>query len=282
MYAKMVKTYILGLMFCYRGGQNGSTSSTASTPIQAWVQGAIAKNRRTFDGVSNATINPISGPSSSMGKLLRSMVTTLKLFLLQARRQGVLFVRNRCSVILVGNEKWVPYIQMVVAKSSNVYPKDAEAPPCGVDDMTKLAYLHEPGVLNNSRPRYDINEIYVVKRCESIVMTYKQAISRRASLYEMIRDYGQAAKDLHRLVSLLTTQVEKGAVSGASDNLSCINELKQTQIQLSNVEMESRKGIPLNAYLILGVDSTASAADIKKAYRKAALKHHPDKVVPNF
>ncbi|XP_071689414.1 myosin-6-like isoform X2 [Rutidosis leptorrhynchoides] len=48
----------------------------------------------------------------------------------------------------------------VVAKSSNVYPKDAEAPPCGVDDMTKLAYLHEPGVLANLRSRYDINEIY--------------------------------------------------------------------------------------------------------------------------
>nr|KAJ0203963.1 hypothetical protein LSAT_V11C500294670 [Lactuca sativa] len=48
----------------------------------------------------------------------------------------------------------------VVAKSSHVYPKDAEAPPCGVDDMTKLAYLHEPGVLANLRSRYDINEIY--------------------------------------------------------------------------------------------------------------------------
>lgn len=48
----------------------------------------------------------------------------------------------------------------VVSKISNVYPKDAEAPPCGVDDMTKLAYLHEPGVLQNLRSRYDINEIY--------------------------------------------------------------------------------------------------------------------------
>jgi len=27
--------------------------------------------------------------------------------------------------------------------------------------MTKLAYLHEPGVLDNLRSRYDINEIYV-------------------------------------------------------------------------------------------------------------------------
>ncbi|KVH98541.1 hypothetical protein Ccrd_023226 [Cynara cardunculus var. scolymus] len=49
--------------------------------------------------------------------------------------------------------------ELVVAKASNVYPKDAEAPPCRVDDMTKLAYLHEPGVLSNLRSRYDINEI---------------------------------------------------------------------------------------------------------------------------
>ncbi|KAI7749558.1 hypothetical protein M8C21_021925 [Ambrosia artemisiifolia] len=96
---------------------------------------------------------------------------------------------------------------------------------------------------------------------------YLKAISRRASLYEMIRDYGQAVKDLRRLVSLLTTQVEKGAVSGASDNLSSMNELKQTQIQLSNFCFECYRG----------VESTASAADIKKAYRKAALRHHPDK-----
>lgn len=49
----------------------------------------------------------------------------------------------------------------VIAKLSNVHPKDPEASPCGVDDMTKLAYLHEPGVLQNLRSRYDTNEIYV-------------------------------------------------------------------------------------------------------------------------
>ncbi|KAI7745133.1 hypothetical protein M8C21_022044 [Ambrosia artemisiifolia] len=45
-----------------QGGQNGSASSTASTPIQAWVQGAIAKISSTSDGVPNASPSPISGP----------------------------------------------------------------------------------------------------------------------------------------------------------------------------------------------------------------------------
>ncbi|XP_037491386.1 myosin-7 isoform X2 [Jatropha curcas] len=48
----------------------------------------------------------------------------------------------------------------VVVKASDVHPKDPEFPLDGVDDMTKLAYLHEPGVLFNLKCRYDTNEIY--------------------------------------------------------------------------------------------------------------------------
>ncbi|XP_049344501.1 myosin-6-like isoform X4 [Solanum verrucosum] len=48
----------------------------------------------------------------------------------------------------------------VTANLSNVYARDTDAPSCGVDDMTKLSYLHEPGVLQNLRSRYDMNEIY--------------------------------------------------------------------------------------------------------------------------
>nr|KJB26582.1 hypothetical protein B456_004G248700 [Gossypium raimondii] len=48
----------------------------------------------------------------------------------------------------------------VTEKLSKIYPKDLEAPPGGVDDMTKLSYLHEPGVLQNLKARYELNEIY--------------------------------------------------------------------------------------------------------------------------
>ncbi|KAL5768174.1 hypothetical protein ACOSP7_014744 [Xanthoceras sorbifolium] len=48
----------------------------------------------------------------------------------------------------------------ITANLSRLYPKDMEAPAGGVDDMTKLSYLHEPGVLENLKIRYELNEIY--------------------------------------------------------------------------------------------------------------------------
>ncbi|KAJ8452461.1 hypothetical protein Cgig2_000050 [Carnegiea gigantea] len=48
----------------------------------------------------------------------------------------------------------------ITAELSKLYPKDTEAATAGVDDMTKLSYLHEPGVLQNLRARYELNEIY--------------------------------------------------------------------------------------------------------------------------
>ncbi|KAK4708960.1 hypothetical protein R3W88_029885 [Solanum pinnatisectum] len=107
---------------------------------------------------------------------------------------------------------------------------------------------------------------------------YAKALSRRASLFEMIRDYGQAASDLQRLVSLMTRHMEnKVSGSGSHNKMSSVNEIRQTQQKLSAMEEEDRKEIPLNFYLILGVDPSVGASEIRKAYRKAALKHHPDK-----
>ncbi|XP_034598200.1 myosin-17 isoform X3 [Setaria viridis] len=48
----------------------------------------------------------------------------------------------------------------VIANISDIHPKDTEAPPGGVDDMTRLSYLHEPGVLDNLAVRYAKNIIY--------------------------------------------------------------------------------------------------------------------------
>ncbi|XP_071684841.1 protein OPAQUE1 isoform X13 [Lolium perenne] len=47
-----------------------------------------------------------------------------------------------------------------VVDGRKVLPRNTEADLGGVDDMTKLVYLHEPGVLCNLARRYTLNEIY--------------------------------------------------------------------------------------------------------------------------
>lgn len=49
----------------------------------------------------------------------------------------------------------------VVINANSVLAKDPEFPAGGVDDMTRLTYLHEPGVLQNLKSRYDADDIYV-------------------------------------------------------------------------------------------------------------------------
>ncbi|KAM3398426.1 hypothetical protein P3S68_001941 [Capsicum galapagoense] len=127
----------------------------------------------------------------------------------------------------------------------------------------------------------DGNYAKMLDECGSTLnFFYLKALSRRASLFEMIRDYEQAASDLQRVVSLLTRNMENkvgGSGSGSHNNMSSVNEIRQTQQKLAAMEEEARKEIPLNFYLILGIDSSVGASEIRKAYRKAALKHHPDK-----
>ncbi|AEC09994.1 Heat shock protein DnaJ with tetratricopeptide repeat-containing protein [Arabidopsis thaliana] len=107
---------------------------------------------------------------------------------------------------------------------------------------------------------------------------YTKAVSRRATLHEMIRDYDQAASDLQRLISILVKQSDKTKTPETSvDRASSRKELKQARQRLSVMEEKSKEGIHLDFFLIMGVKTSDSAADIKKAYRKAALRHHPDK-----
>ncbi|GJP53786.1 hypothetical protein CLOM_g12923 [Closterium sp. NIES-68] len=65
----------------------------------------------------------------------------------------VLRVDSKTVTVRIGRKE-------ATLKLSHVHPKDPDAPSGGVDDMTKLAYLHEPGVLSNLATRYGLDEIY--------------------------------------------------------------------------------------------------------------------------
>ncbi|XP_023544333.1 uncharacterized protein LOC111803943 [Cucurbita pepo subsp. pepo] len=103
---------------------------------------------------------------------------------------------------------------------------------------------------------------------------YSKAFSRRANFHEMIRDYGQAASDLKKFIFIVENQSDdKVTPSRQAGSV----ELKKARRNKPLMEEAAKKEVSLDFYLILGVKPTDSVSDIKKAYRKAALKHHPDK-----
>ncbi len=48
---------------------------------------------------------------------------------------------------------------------------------------------------------------------------------------------------------------------------------------LSQAKNELKKSLKKDYYKILGIDQSANEEDIKKAYKKRALEHHPDRHV---
>ncbi|WZZ39668.1 hypothetical protein YC2023_035927 [Brassica napus] len=84
----------------------------------------------------------------------------------------------------------------IVASISSLYPKDTEAPPAGVDDMTKLAYLHEPGVLHNLACRFSLNEIYTYTGNILIAVNPFQRLPHLYSVHMMEQYKGAAFGEL--------------------------------------------------------------------------------------
>ncbi|KAL3637207.1 hypothetical protein CASFOL_019506 [Castilleja foliolosa] len=108
------------------------------------------------------------------------------------------------------------------------------------------------------------------------------SISRRVTLHEMIRDYKQAVCDLERLISLLESQSQTKSHqidSQSKSNGSCVRDLRKARRRLSTIGEKAKRETPMDLYLILGIKASDAESEIKKAYRKAALRHHPDKVL---
>ncbi|KAM3922547.1 dnaJ homolog subfamily C member 7 [Leptodactylus fuscus] len=87
--------------------------------------------------------------------------------------------------------------------------------------------------------------------------TYIKAYLRRAQCYTDTEQYEEAVRDYEKVYQTENTK-----------------EHKQF---LKNAQLELKKSKRKDYYKILGVDKNASEDEIKKAYRKRALMHHPDR-----
>uniref|UniRef100_A0A673ZCQ3 DnaJ homolog subfamily C member 7 n=2 Tax=Salmo trutta TaxID=8032 RepID=A0A673ZCQ3_SALTR len=87
--------------------------------------------------------------------------------------------------------------------------------------------------------------------------TYIKAYLRRAQCYMDKEEYDEAVRDYEKVY-----QTEK---------------TKEHKHLLKNAQLELKKSKRKDYYKVLGVDKNATEDEIKKAYRKRALMHHPDR-----
>ncbi|XP_006822425.1 dnaJ homolog subfamily C member 7-like, partial [Saccoglossus kowalevskii] len=86
---------------------------------------------------------------------------------------------------------------------------------------------------------------------------YVKAYLRRAKCYTDSEKYEEAVRDYEKVY-----QMDKN---------------RENRRLLEKAKLELNKSKRKNYYKILGVEKNASKDAIKKAYKKRALKHHPDR-----
>ncbi|VFR01582.1 unnamed protein product [Cuscuta campestris] len=153
----------------------------------------------------------------------------------------------------------------VVTKASNVYPKDTDAPSCGTDDMTKLSYLHEPGVLYNLRCRYDNDEIY----------TYTGNILIAVNPFKRLPElYGKCVMEKYRGTALGELSPHPFAIADAAYRQAMINDGISQSILVSGEsgagKTESTKML-MNYLAYMG----GRAADAGRSVEQQVLESNP-------
>ena len=175
---------------------------------------------------------------------------------------------------------------------------------CDPDYRDAVKYLRMVQKLDKMKA--DGNAEYKAGRWQAAIDKYSEALEvdplnkgtnskllqNRALCRVQLKDYKGAIADCERAISLDPTytkakKTKATALGQSGDWESAIRELKELQEQdpqdgsiakeLRKAELELKKSKRKDYYKILGVEKDADENQIKKAYRKAAIIHHPDK-----
>ncbi|SJL05392.1 related to tetratricopeptide repeat protein 2, dnajc7 [Armillaria ostoyae] len=113
--------------------------------------------------------------------------------------------------------------------------------------------------------RYDEALVDIEESLELMSTSFK-AYRTRARIHLHLESYDKAVADF------------KSAIQQAqSDGNSTDADIRALKAELKKAETALKQSKTKDYYKILGVPRECSTADIKKAYRRESLKHHPDK-----
>ncbi|PSN47553.1 DnaJ subfamily C member 7 [Blattella germanica] len=134
-------------------------------------------------------------------------------------------------------------------------------------DNVDRAFSHFQHVLKLAPDHQKAMDIYKLGRLNEAVVdcsnaleldeTYLKALLRRAKCYMDLNDFEEAVRDYEKALKM--------------------DKSRENKRLLQEAKLALKKSKRKDYYKILGVDKNASTDEIKKAYRKRALVHHPDR-----
>ncbi|CAD5121938.1 DgyrCDS10401 [Dimorphilus gyrociliatus] len=139
-------------------------------------------------------------------------------------------------------------------KAYEVYTSALNIDPLNVFTNSKL-YCNRATVC--SKLGKNKNAIEDCSKAISLDESYLKAYLRRAKCYMDEEQYEEAVVDYEKIFQMQKTRENKQA--------------------LQNAKLELKKSKRKDYYKILGISKTSSDDEIRKAYRKRALRHHPDR-----
>lgn len=98
----------------------------------------------------------------------------------------------------------------------------------------------------------------VLNRCLQLDPTYVKALIKRGEVNQQLENHEEALRDFQA-----ANNIEKGAYG--------------VGVKIAEAEKKAKLAAKKDYYKILGLEKNANEADIKKQYRKLAMKWHPDR-----
>ncbi|KAI4490062.1 PREDICTED: dnaJ homolog subfamily C member 7 [Polistes canadensis] len=136
----------------------------------------------------------------------------------------------------------------------NLFTEALTIDPQNIMTNAKLHFNKATAAIKLGRVKESITECTEALKLDE---NYLKALLRRGSSYLELNEYEDAVRDFEKACKIDNSRENKRFLMGA--------------------KMALKKSKRKDYYKILGIDKNASTDDIKKAYRKRAMVHHPDR-----